>query len=259
MIDIHSHLLPGIDDGSGSVEQSVRVLEAFRADGVTDVVLTPHTSVTALTDDVEDELAQRGEVFNVLRSAAPPVPRLHLGFEIMLDEASPAAMLADRRLTLAGSRYLLVEVGMGERPSRIAELLAAAASEGMVLVVAHPERYWHCSVADIASWRERGARLQLDATTLRRNNPRGHRARQLLRAGLADLVAADNHGGARGMAAAVAYLEQCGQADAATKLTVENPRAVIEDGQMTEVGGVKVGTGVGDFLRRFTQGTGGTW
>jgi protein-tyrosine phosphatase len=249
LIDIHSHLLPNVDDGSRSVQQSVAVLTAFGEAGVTDVVVTPHTAISVLSRHLEDEIEHRDEVLSILRDTAPPVPRLHAGFEIMLDEPPSPGLLADRRVTLAGSRYLLLEARMHERPARIAELLAAAAVPGLVPIVAHPERYWHCSVADIAGWRARGAKLQLDATTLTRYHPRGHRARDLLRAGLADLVAADNHGGRRIVATATAYLERRGYATAARLLVCENPRAVVEDRELTDVGRVGVGTKIGDIVR----------
>jgi protein-tyrosine phosphatase len=251
LIDTHSHLLPGVDDGSRSVKQSAKVLEAFGGSGITDVVLTPHTSVSVLAEHLDDEIEHRDEVFVALRKHAPEVPRLHLGFEIMLDEVPPPGLLTDRRLALGGSRYVLVEVRIGERPAQIAESLGAAVDTDLVLIVAHPERYWRCSVADIAGWKALGAKLQLDATALTRNNPRGHRSRELLRAGLADLVAADNHGGTRSVATAVAYLEEHGQPEVARLLAVENPRAVIEDRKMEEVGPVGVGTRLGDIVRSF--------
>ncbi len=253
MIDLHSHLLPNIDDGSRSVEQSVRVLEAFRAAGITDVVLTPHTSVSVLSSNLDDEIEQRAEVLEMLKSRVPAHPSLHLGYEVMLDRSPEPGMLTDRRLTLAGSRYALVEFRVGESPERAARLLAAAGHPEIVVIVAHPERYWCCSVGDIAGWRHGGARLQLDAITLTRNNPRGHRARELLRAGLADIVAADNHGSSRTVAAAVEYLSQRGQHEAARILAVENPQAVIEDREMEEVGVVRVGTRIGDLVRRYLR------
>ncbi len=249
LIDLHSHLLPNLDDGSRSVAQSVAVLRAFADAGVTDVVLTPHTSVSALIANLDDEIEQRAEVLEILMSAVPAVPRLHLGLEIMLDRSPEPGMLTDRRLTLAGSRYALVEFRLGESPERAAELLEAARHPDVVLIVAHPERFWRCSVAHIAGWKHLGARLQLDATALTRNNPRGHRARELLRAGLADVVAADNHGGSRSVAGAFEYLSRRGQHEAARRLTVDNPRAVIEDREMMSLGRVAVGTRIGDILR----------
>ena len=229
MIDIHSHLLPNIDDGSQSVEQSVAVLDALAAGGVTDVVLTPHTSVSALMEHLEDEIAHRDETFAILEAAAPSALRLHLGFEVMLDRTPPSAMLGDRRLTLAGSRYLLVEFRMTVRPQRAKELALAVAKSDVLPIVAHPERYRHCTVGDIGGWKALGMLLQVDATTLTKRGPRGDAAREFVARGLADVAAADNHGDARSIAAASRYLAERGAAEVGRLLTLENPRAVLED------------------------------
>ena len=82
MIDIHSHLLPGVDDGSPSIEVSVPVLERFRDDGVTMVVCTPHLNASQVGSA---PYAAHVEILRTLRAAAPAVPELRLGWEIMLD------------------------------------------------------------------------------------------------------------------------------------------------------------------------------
>nr|MBA3672020.1 capsular biosynthesis protein [Gemmatimonadaceae bacterium] len=83
MIDLHSHLLPGVDDGSPSMEASLPVLERFRDDGVETLVLTPH--LTASEAGRAPHLEYR-EKFELLRTAAVKAPELRLGWEIMLDE-----------------------------------------------------------------------------------------------------------------------------------------------------------------------------
>lgn len=229
MIDIHSHLLPNIDDGSRSVEQSVAVLEALAAGGVTDVVLTPHTAVSALMEHLEDEIAHRDETFAILDAVSPPAPRLHLGFEVMLDREPPASLLGDRRLTLAGSRYLLVEFRMTIQADRAAALVLAASKADVVPIVAHPERYRNCAVDDVAGWKALGVLLQVDATTLTKHGPRGEAARQLVERGLADLAAADNHGDGKSVAAAMRFLAERGHASVGELLVTGNPGTVLED------------------------------
>jgi protein-tyrosine phosphatase len=229
VIDLHSHLLPNIDDGSRSIEQSVAVLQALAAGGVTDVVLTPHTSVSALVQHLEDEIAHRDETFAILEAEAPRTPRLHLGFEVMLDREPSASLLSDRRLTLAGSRYALVEFRMTVRPEHASELLQPVSGSDIVPIVAHPERYRNCPVEDVASWKALGVLLQVDATTLTRRGPRGGTARDLVKAGLADLAAADNHGDGKSVAVALRFLAEHGHASVGRLLVTENPSAVLED------------------------------
>src|SRR6185369_2807729 len=104
MVDVHSHLLPGVDDGSKSIEMSVPVLERFAADGVECLVLTPHLKASeAASAPYERNVALLEE----LRSVAPRGLDLRLGWEIMLDE--PKVDLRASRLGLGGSRAILVE------------------------------------------------------------------------------------------------------------------------------------------------------
>jgi len=231
-IDLHTHLLPGIDDGSRTAEQSTGVLKAMAAAGVHTVALTPHVAASELADHRSDAVEHRDETWEILKAEAPDVPRLVIGFEVMLDELMPIEALADRRLSLAGSRYFLVEFPLRISPEDVVVHVQHVCDHDVVPVVAHPERYWHCSLSDIAEWWELGARMMVDATTLIKHGPRGRCARRLVERGLADLVASDNHGGRRNLVTAVRYLEERGFHEAARLLAVENPRAVVEDGEM---------------------------
>lgn len=235
MIDVHCHLLPGVDDGSRSVTQSAEVLARFAAEGVTDVVLTPHLGATEALARGEWRLAQRKQVLEDLAATAPQAPRLHLGFEIMLDEVLPALVSEDRRYALAGSRYYLVEFHPSVAADVSLGVLERVVAAGVVPIVAHPERYADAAPPVVAAWRELGARIQLDATTLTRPTARGARARAYLAAGIADIVAADNHGDVRSLMAAVTYLTAHGHAETAQLLATDNPRAIIDDRELKPV------------------------
>ena len=82
MIDIHSHLLPGVDDGSPSFAVSVPVLQRFCDDGVTTVVCTPHLNASKAA---EAPIERYREIFAELQRRAPAGIGLQLGWEIMLD------------------------------------------------------------------------------------------------------------------------------------------------------------------------------
>jgi len=86
MIDIHSHLLPGLDDGSRSLEQSVAVLRQMVRDGVTGLVLTPHLKASEINAGAEPAIAQRDAALERLRRHCPAALSLYPGFEIMLDQ-----------------------------------------------------------------------------------------------------------------------------------------------------------------------------
>ncbi len=216
------HLIPGVDDGSHTVEQSVDVLEKFARQGVTAVCCTPHLKASALDDP---PCAEMEALLENLADAAPPSPALHLGFEVMLDVPDPA--LGERCLGLGGSRYVLVEFGRLVPADASVEILGRIASQGVFPVLAHPERYAVCSPELAERWRAAGAALQVDATTLLGESRRAVRARALLEAGCAAIVASDNHGDTRSVAAAVEWLGTHGGAVQAGLLAVDNPAAML--------------------------------
>lgn len=251
MIDLHSHLLPNIDDGSQSVERSREVLERFAADGVAGVVLTPHVKSSAIVSDADGVVKRRLLAYETLAPSAPTVPALYLGFEIRLDEPLPEAFLGDRRFSLAESRYYLVEFPLDVVPQYAKKVLRLMVKGGVTPIVAHPERYRACDAVAAQSWRDSGAKMQVDATTITRPTSRGRRARELIELGLADVLAADNHGDGRTLATAAAYLRERDGDLPGRKLLAENPRAVIEDREMTDVPLLPLRERPIDRLRRF--------
>ena len=250
MIDLHSHLLPGVDDGSRTVARSVAVLKHLAGLGLTDICLTPHLTASRAEHGVP---AAYDSAFAALLAAAPPEVRLHRGAEIMLDRPLGRAAAADRALTLGGSRYVLVEFPRIVPRDTVLAALGQIAGTGLVPVLAHPERYSSCSVRAAHAWRSAGAKLQVDATTVLMQTPRADRARELIGAGLADILAADNHGDDRSLAGAAAAIAAEGGEEQADLLTVGNPRAILEDRELTPVEPVVLKSTWTRRLRRFFE------
>lgn len=256
MIDLHSHLLPGVDDGSRSVKASVAVLRDLAAAGITDLCLTPHLNASA---------AERGipplhdRAFDELRAQAPELPRLHRGVELMLDRPLSRAA-ADKAVsagvTLGRSRFMLVEFPRLVPADTVRVALKQVADLGLAPLLAHPERYSSCSPAAAARWRETGALMQVDANTLLQPSERGDRARALVSAGLADVLAADNHGDDRTLHSAYRFLVAAGGEVAAERLTVTNPRAILDDGDTQPVPAVSLTAPFAWRLRRMLGGRG---
>ncbi|UCG85635.1 MAG: hypothetical protein JSW71_17150 [Gemmatimonadota bacterium] len=231
--------------------QSVLVLRQFAESGITDVVLTPHVSAGELAFDKEDALERRDVAFTLLSREAPEKPRLHLGFEIMLDVPLVASILDDRRFSLAGSRYYLVEFPISVFEDDATSLLEGLVEGDAVPLVAHVERYRNCGVKSVAQWKQLGAKVQVDATTLTRSSERGHVARQLLGAGLVDVVAADNHGDDRVLGNAVQFLSNHESEHITRSLTEGNPRAVLEDVDMNPVPAVAFREGLWSRIKHY--------
>jgi protein-tyrosine phosphatase len=249
VIDLHTHLIPGVDDGSHTIEQSVEVLQKFARQGVTAVCCTPHLKASELDDAPCEEM---DAILGDLVDAAPPTPRLCRGFEIMLDVPRP--QLGDRRLGLGGTRYVLVEFGRLVPADASVEILSRLVRQGVVPVLAHPERYGVCTPELGSRWREAGAVLQVDATTLLAESRRADRARALLEAGCAGIVASDNHGDGRSVATAVEWLESHGGGMQAQLLAVENPQAILNDHPVQLVAPLRIRRSLYTKFRDFLVG-----
>lgn len=246
MIDLHSHLLPAVDDGSRSVAQSVAVLRRYAQEGVTAVCLTPHL----LASEAATPPPAHDAAFEALRLAAPAAPALHRGAEVMLDRPLPAVVAERRAVTIAGSRHILVEFPRLVAYQTVANALHLVTQIGLVPLLAHPERYACCSPGAVEAWRRVGALMQVDATTLASGGSRGDRARQLVARGLADILAADNHGDRRGLLAARELLLEHGGEAQADLLLVANPAAILTDGIVEEVPPLELRASLGERLKR---------
>lgn len=223
MIDIHSHLLPGVDDGSPSIDVSVPVLQRFGKSGVELLVCTPHLRAT---DAARAPVARYAEILARLVEHAPPKPVLRLGWEIMLD--APGIDLTRPELHLAGSDAALVEFPrMNVPPGATQELLRISMS-GVIPVLAHPERYYGATVRQVLDWRSVGAVIQMDAVMIFGNAPMCRFARELLEEGLVDCIASDNHGDRRSLSAARRWLIEVGAAEQAELLTHTNAQRLLE-------------------------------
>jgi protein-tyrosine phosphatase len=246
VIDIHSHLLPAVDDGSPSIEVSVEVLTRFAEQGVERVICTPHLKASRADVVPHDAYAER---FVELVAAAPPVPALARGWEIMLDV--PGVDLRSRALTLGGSSALLVEFPHTGVPTGATQELYRLRNSGIVPVLAHPERYFGCTVDLVREWRQIGVVMQIDGLALAAGGPMGKLARALLEEGQADLLASDNHGDSRSLAGARHYLaEELGAREQAELLTATNARRLLADENVISVGPVRLQQSVMQRLRK---------
>ena len=256
MIDLHSHVLPALDDGARDLTQALYALRLLAADGITDLVCTPHLRASDVERGGEEAISRRDAVLAELRPMAPPLPVLHAGFEILLDQPPIPEMVGDRRYALAGSRYYLVEFRLSVVAQLATRILEDMAQAGVIPLVAHVERYGACSPRVVADWKSTGARIQVDATTLTRPSGRGRLARTLLEAGLVDVLAADNHGDERTLRRAVEFVrakvaDGPGPVEGPLgQLTQGNPACVLADGIMTDVAGVRLDEGLMGRVRR---------
>ena len=249
MIDLHSHLLPAVDDGSKSVEQTVQVLERFVADGVKVLACTPHLDASRAAGAPVEAYRERMEA---LRRAAPAGIELRQGWEIMLD--APGVDLRRPGLAIEGSNVVLVEFMRTSVPARGTDELFRIRASGLVPLLAHPERYWGCTTQQVADWRRVGAVSQADAAALLDRGTMGRLALAMLEAGQVDLFASDNHGDRRSLLSARRWLEEIGASEQAEILTAENPRRLLAGERLLPVAPVVRARGFLGRLRALLTG-----
>ena len=140
MVDFHSHILPSIDDGSESVEESVQLLDKLSQQGISQVVATPHFYADQRT--IERFLTKREEAYNRLRDRIKTDhPQIRLGAEVLY---YPGISRLDgiEKLCIEGTRVLLLEMPVARwSDSTIREVIEIAVSYNLTLVLAHIERY----------------------------------------------------------------------------------------------------------------------
>jgi protein-tyrosine phosphatase len=234
MIDLHSHILPGIDDGARSLQDSVEIARAAVTDGIVVIAGTPH-----VRDDWPTEAGLMEERVAELRSElelAGVRLDVRTGGEIALPWLTRLSSEDLWRFTLGGSRYLLVETPYYGWPLELPDRLFALQQQGFTPVLAHPERN-----PEVASRPQQleplvdaGVLVQVTAASV--DGRIGSRTQEcgllLIREGLAHLLASDaHHASVRevGMAEAA---ERVGDAALGRWLTRDVPRAILADDEI---------------------------
>ena len=193
MIDIHSHILPGLDDGSESLEQSVQMLVMARAAGTTDIVATPHANSQFRFDpqQVKDKIAD-------LQDAIGDLPRIHYGCDFHLtSENIDEALRLPAKYSINHRGYLLVEFADTFIPKTTSQIFERMLDAGLFPIVTHPERnpLLQKKLSDVEAWVEMGCFVQVTAQSVLGSF--GKRAKAfsdtLLSHGLVHFLASDAH------------------------------------------------------------------
>ncbi len=242
LTDIHNHLVPAVDDGAQSFDESLRHLQTLHAEGVTRLSVSPHL-FGWLTEEA-DALAKRLDVletaFELLRAACasrPDVPELYFGQEILCPVPEIAArVFREPRAGYRDTDYALVEFGF-ELTGDPAIVVETVIDAGRRMIISHPERYRrervNVAIDELRAWKQAGALLQVNAGSLLGGYGSAIQALawQLLHEGLADLIATDHHADHRVVSLREAYeaIASRNGDDVARVLASENPTRVLRN------------------------------
>lgn len=141
MIDIHSHILPGIDDGARSLEESISIIQELASQGVTSIIATPHFILdTMYMSSRKRNLELLGRLKQALVDAHIDV-NLYLGNELFIDIELADLLQHGVVSTMADSKYILVEFSLNEEYPNYEDILGNLIELGYKVILAHPERY----------------------------------------------------------------------------------------------------------------------
>jgi protein-tyrosine phosphatase len=232
-LDLHSHVLPALDDGARDAGQSEHMLALLGRLGFSEVCATPHQKA--------EQYLPSGEAIATAYeglAARNTAPRLLLGAENYWDEVFFARSQAGTVPCYTGGKAFLIEIPPHLVPPRFEEHLFAQRARGLLPVLAHPERYAPL-VRNLSRLSElrRTAALVVDLGALEGSHGEAHAraARTLVLEGLAHAVASDVHSPADVQIAAggIDWLfRKCG-ADAAKRLLEDHPRRILQ-GELPE-------------------------
>lgn len=193
MTDLHTHILPGMDDGARDRSEALKLVGMENKSGVTQIMCTPHFHPEKET--VESFVTRReraAQALSVQLHTALPEMQLHLGAEVRLTPLHTAQL---RPLCFQNTNVLLVEMPWMTRPVWDVPTLKQLRSSGMLPLIAHVERYSYIQQNPeiLLEWAQTGALMQVNASSLTDEPHSRELVLRLIRHRLAHVVASDTH------------------------------------------------------------------
>lgn len=198
MVDIHCHILPGLDDGSDNLEESLRMAR-LAVDGGTDaIIVTPHSNIPdSYLNYCDKDYVEKFKALKA-RLTEENIPlKIFPGHEIFAADNFVELIKTKKLLTLCNSDYPLVEFNFTEHSESVYEKLQMLTAEGLTPIVAHPERYAFVAEDDFAPLKlnNLGCLLQVNKGSLKGNFGRNayFASHAIIENEIADFVASDAH------------------------------------------------------------------
>lgn len=190
MKDIHNHILYGIDDGSISYLDSIRILKELEQEQIHDILLTPHYIIGS---DYNANNKKKIELLNTLKNKTSV--NLYIGNEVYIDNDIIDYIKQGMISTINNTRYLLIELPLNEKLEIMYDIIFELRSYGVIPIVAHPERYHYLKLEDLIKLIDQGCLLQGNITSL--NNKYGKDAKDnlilLLKKHMIHVLGTDTH------------------------------------------------------------------
>ncbi|MEO6520372.1 MAG: CpsB/CapC family capsule biosynthesis tyrosine phosphatase [Mucilaginibacter sp.] len=193
-VDMHSHILPGIDDGAGTVEDSIILIKEMIDGGIQKIIATPHVmwdyyrntpeTVNEALNTLKAELTKQG--INIPIEAAA---------EYFFDEHFIELVNNNTLLTMGNGKYVLVEFGFITAPPAFIMTIQKLKANGIQPILAHPERYLYYKIDELKNLKDWGFQFQINTISLTGYYGKETKkmAEELVDRGLVDFISSDMH------------------------------------------------------------------
>ncbi|MCJ1655234.1 hypothetical protein MT340_000350 [Staphylococcus sp. NRL 16/872] len=196
MIDIHNHLIWGVDDGARDIDETINMIETAYAQGITRIIATPHFYIDTYEPNKEDLYEKKVLLEDRLGELNLPVS-IKIGEEIYLEPASFEKIESNIALSIDNLKYILVEFSFNDISLFIFELLVKLVDMGYIPIIAHPERYKSVQTdfSLLEKFVDTGCILQLNGGSILGNHGRGAKkaAKYMVKHRLFHIVGSDAH------------------------------------------------------------------
>ncbi len=235
MIDIHTHILPCVDDGASDIETSLEMADIAFKNGVTAIVATSHSNAFFHNGRFRTDIYRNAlhTLRRELERIGNPI-KIYSGMEVFADFDTARFLNEKQLFTINGSRYLLVEFSFRGSKTEVTRILSDILEMGFTPVIAHPERYIFAqnSPRILNIWHEMGCIFQINKGSLFGCFGRDSEslAFELLSRGFAHAVASDAHSSisrTTNLKDAYEFVSDEFGSDAAYALFYDNPRLII--------------------------------
>jgi len=196
--DIHSHIIPYIDDGADDIETSIEMAEIAVSEGIESIICTPH-AISGYDELIPEANEQREELQRRLQYRGIPL-QLYQGFEVYVNEAF-LDYEHPERLAMNGGKHILIETDFERIPACMDEVFYLLRITGLTPILAHPERYLYLKkeFALCKEWKNNGMMFQINAGSMAGlyGKTAQKLAQKLLKKGYADMIGTDAHSAGR--------------------------------------------------------------
>lgn len=191
MIDIHNHIVYGVDDGSRNLDESIKMVELYKKAGFDQIIATSHYDKSRYTVDA-NEIKEKVSIINDEIEKRTLDFKVYPGHEIQVELDMIKKIKSGNLLTLNNSRYVLCELSFVNKPTFLKDLFYNLELEGYVPIIAHVERYPY--VENNIEWLEdfikMGALIQINYSSIKSNY---EITRELLERNMVHIIGTDSH------------------------------------------------------------------